>query len=103
MFNQRSHLAIKFTFTKFPTVGAGILIKANNLTFSCLLVTFHQFALLIRGSKIKLLIKDAKIKLLTTTPLLQICYNPIFPLVGFSCGIIKKYYLSSPVTSYDLS
>ena len=29
MFNQRSHLAITFTFAKFPTVGSGILIKAN--------------------------------------------------------------------------
>ena len=38
-----------------------------------------------------------------TTSLLQGCYNPIFPLVRFSRGIIKKYYLSRRVTSYNLS
>ena len=45
MFNQRSHLAITFTFAKFPTVGSGILIKANHFTFSCnfpSICTLHQ-------------------------------------------------------------
>ena len=45
MFNQRSHLAITFTFAKFPTVGSGFLIKANHFTFSCnfpSICTLHQ-------------------------------------------------------------
>ena len=62
MFNQRSHLAIKFTFTKFPTVGAGILIKANNLTFSCLLVIFPQICTPNQGFKNKTPHKGCKNK-----------------------------------------